>query len=81
MPAARRFVDAKFIQADLGVSKVYAYNLLHMFGERGQLIRPDPKGSGKGPRTMRVRATIYEAWLEEQDGGDPTNSKRKGRIA
>ena len=81
MPAAKRFIGAKEIQADLGVSKVQAYKILHMFGARGQLIRPDPSGTGKGPRTIRVRQSVYEAWLNGMDGGDPAATKKRGKTA
>ena len=54
------YYDTKDIMDVLKVGKRKANEIMHMFDERGEMFR-----FGK---TMRVRKTYFEAWLNRLDG-------------
>lgn len=59
MPAAiKRFYSTADLVEILGCSKSYANQLMHMFEQRGQLLRQG--------RLMRVSIKHFDAWVEEQ---------------
>ena len=61
-----RYYDTQDIMDVLKVGKHKANEIMHMFEQRGEMFR-----HGK---TMRVRKSYFEAWLERMDG--PENRKR-----
>lgn len=58
--AERLYYDTQDIMDVLKVGKRKANEIMHMFDARGELFR-----CGK---TMRVRKTYFEAWLNRLDG-------------
>lgn len=62
------YYDSKDIQEALKVGKRKANEIMHMFEARGELFR-----YGK---TMRVRKTYFDAWLNRMDGPE----KRKAIL-
>lgn len=54
------YYDSKDIQTILKVGKRKANEILHMFDQRGEMF--------KDGRTMRIRKTYFEAWLNRKDG-------------
>lgn len=57
----KRYYTTADIMEILDVGKRKANEIMHMFDERGQMLN-------LGDRTMRVRITYFEEWLERQDG-------------
>lgn len=59
MPAPKQlYYSTKDIETVLNVSRSKAIQIMHMFGERGQLFRQG--------NTLRVEIKIFEAWRGEQ---------------
>ena len=59
MPAPKRhYYSAKDIQEILGVSRSKSIQIMHMFGERGQLFQQG--------NTLRVEIKAFEAWCRER---------------
>lgn len=54
------YYSSKDIQEILGISKQKAYEILHMFEQKGQLFRVG--------RVMRVKIKYFEEWLSRIDG-------------
>lgn len=54
------YYDTKDIMDVLKVGKRKANEIMHMFDQRGEMFR-----LGK---TMRVRKTYFDAWLDRMDG-------------
>ena len=54
------YYDSKDIMDVLKVGKRKANEIMHMFDQRGEMFR-----FGK---TMRVRKTYFDAWLNRMDG-------------
>ena len=63
-----RYYDSKDVMEILKVGKRKANEIMHMFEQRGEMFR-----HGK---TMRVRKTYFEAWLNRVDGPE----KRKAVL-
>ena len=65
---AQLYYDSNDIQTILKVGKRKANEILHMFEQRGELFRDG--------RTMRVRITYFNKWLDRKDGPEI----RKARL-
>ena len=52
-----RFIGSSEIGAILSVGKTHANEIMHIFGQRGQLYRIG--------RSLRVKDSVFNAWLEE----------------
>lgn len=63
-----RYYDARDIMDILKVGKHKANEIMHMFDERGEMLRVG--------KTMRVRKSYFEAWLNRIDGPE----KRKAVL-
>ena len=59
MPTPKqKYYSTKDIETVLNISRSKAIQLMHMFGERGQLLREG--------NTLRVEIKVFEAWWWEQ---------------
>lgn len=59
MPTPKqKYYSTKDIETVLNISRSKAIQLMHMFGERGQLLRQG--------NTLRVEIKVFEAWCWEQ---------------
>ncbi len=54
----KRFYSTDDLAVILGCSQSYANQLMHMFEQRGQLLRAG--------RLLRVEIKHFDAWVEEQ---------------
>lgn len=61
-----RYYDTKDIMDVLKVGKRKANEIMHMFEQRGEMF--------KLGKTMRVRKTYFDAWLNRMDG--PENRRK-----
>lgn len=55
------YYTSKDIMEILNVGKRKANEILHIFDQRGELLRC-------GGKTMRVRKSYFDAWLNRMDG-------------
>ncbi len=64
--AEKRYYSTADIMEILGVGKKKAIEIMRMFDDKGKML-------DLGERTLRVRITYFEEWLDRQDG----EAKRK----
>lgn len=53
-----KFLSGKDISERLNIGRTHANEILHIFGQRGQLYRFQ--------RSLRVREDVFNAWIEEE---------------
>lgn len=59
MPTPKKlYYSTKDIETVLNISRSKAIQIMHMFGERGQLFQQG--------NTLRVEIKVFEAWCREQ---------------
>ena len=57
----KRFYSTQDLMVMLEISKTKALQLMHMFEQRGDLLRDG--------RLMRVETSVFEAWIKSRQGG------------